>query len=299
MNIHLNEMIRQYSRITQFPYEYKDIFKIDKPMRWLLADQNDQFISFYKKNPEQLLLDMDITGCFPTICRFLFHDINPDFVDKIDKLDDKLKKNIFISNTLKGSEYLKVLNIISKMVIIGFIFDRQDSQETSLLEFEKDGCLIVTTDRNLENCEVSTPFQEFVIKAGFKFHVTHYDYYIRCNNTSWFWKDQDQSLKLKGIYKYVPPKIKEFYENLFSGKSADIDYLRKIYNDISLQFIRKNNLSDLFKDYFFCDDERIMNSTGKYEKYQWNASQINPKLYLYNFIFPIWTFYQRNLNNIQ
>ena len=293
------EMIRQYSRISQFPSEHKNIFKIDKPMRWLLADENNQYISFYQKDQDQKLLDVDITGCFPTICRFLFSEENPDFVTQIEALADKREKNIYIANTLKTTHYLKTLNIISKMVILGFIFDRQDSNDISLLEFEKDGCLIITTDNNIENCEITTPFQEFITRAGFKFHIKQYNYYIRCNHTSWYWSEKDQKLKVKGIYKHVPPKIYEFYEDLFKGVVVDISNINKIYNSVSFKFIRKNNLTTLLEDYYYCsDNKRVLNTTGKYEKYHWKNSQIDPKVYLYNFIFPVWLFYQRNLNNI-
>jgi len=293
------EVIRQYSRISQFPKEYKNILKIDKPMRWLVADENNQYVSFYQKNPDEKLLDVDITGCFPTICKYLFKDENPEFVANIEDLADKRKKNIYIANTLKTTGYLKTLNIISKMVILGFIFDRQDSDNTSLLEFEKDGCLIVTGDNNIENCEITSPFQEFVKNIGFEFHVKKYDYYIRCNNTSWYWSDKNQKLRVKGIFKHIPPKIYEFYENLFKGAKVDIDYIHKIYNHVSFKFIQKNNLYDILEKYYYCGvDKRVLNNIGKYEKYHWQKSKIDPRIYLYNFIFPVWLFYQRNLNNV-
>ena len=292
------EVIRQYSRITSFPTIYKKIFKIDKPMRWLFADDNNQYVSFYQKNTDEKLLDVDITGCFPTICKYLFSEENPDFVSNIEALADKRKKNIYIANTLKTTGYLKTLNIISKMVILGFIFDRQDSDNTSLLEFEKDGCLVITSD-NIKLCEAVSPFQEFVKQIGFKFHVKTYDYYIRCNNTSWYWDEKNQNLRVKGINKHVPPKIYKFYEDLFKGISVNIKEFAKIYSDVYFKFIKNNNLTDVFKDYYYCgEDNKILNITGKYEKYHWKNSQINPRIYLYNFIYPVWLFYRRNLNNI-
>jgi len=299
INKNFEEMIRQYSRISQFPTNYKDIFKIDKPMRWLLADQEDQYISFYQKDNTQKLIEADITGCFPTICRFLFAEENPEFVHKIEDLADKKEKNIFIANTLKKSNYLKILNIISKMVILGFIFDRQDSKDTSLLEFEKDGCLIITSDINIQNMEITSEFQKFIYETGFRFHITEYNYYVRCNHTSWYWSDKDQKLRIKGIFKHVPKKIKDFYINFFSGQNIDLDQFHKIYNNSSLKIIQKNGLSSILKDYFFCgEDDRILNINSKYEKYHWKNSQIDAKMYIYNFIFPIWLFYRRNLGGI-
>jgi len=299
MNKHFEELIQRYSWINSFPNEYKKIFKIDKPMRWLVADEKNQYVSFYQKDTSERLLDVDITGCFPTICRFLFNDTNPEFVTNIEDLADKKKKNIYIANTLKTTPYLKILNIISKMVIIGFIFDRQDSNKTSLLEFEKDGCLIVTTDNNIQNSEITSKFQEFIHKAGFRFHIKKYDYYVRCNHTSWYWSEEEKKVKIKGIYKHVPSKIRRFYSDLFSGNNVDVTSFNKIYNNTSLKFIKHNNLNDLLKDYFYCgDDNRVLNTSGKYETYHWKNSQIDTNAYIHNFIAPIWLFYRRNLSNI-
>ena len=271
-------------------------------MRWLLADEKNQYVSIYKKNNDNKILDIDITGCFPTVCRFLFSEENPDFVRKIDEQTDKLQKNIFIANTLKTTNYLKILNIISKMVILGFVFDRQDSDSASLLEFEKDGCLVFSTNvsysNSVENLDLDSQFLDFVNKNQFKFHITEFDYYIRCNNTSWFWREKDQYLRLKGIYKHVPPKIKEFYINIFAGKEINITEFFKNYKQEYFNIIRKNNLTEILEKYYFCgEDKRIINRLGKYEKFNFNTI-IDPQSYIQTFIYPIWLFQQRNLAEI-
>jgi len=301
-NEKLNEMIRCYSRISRFPSTYQDVLKIDKPIRWLLADVKDQYISIYRKNIEHKILDVDITGCFPTVCKYLFSEENPEFVSKIEALDVKLERNILISNTLKGTNYLKILNIISKMVILGFIFDRQDSDKVSLLEFEKDGCLIFSSDTSYSNCienlEFDSPFLDFVQKNQFKFHTKEYDYYIRCNNTSWFWSDRDSSLKIKGIYKHTPPKIIEFYRDLFSGKKTNLQDLLKFYQKERFKLIQKNHLDEILQDYYFCDqNKRILTPAGKYELYTFR-SIIDPSVYVKTFVNPIWLFNRRNLVGI-
>ena len=294
---HLNTLIKYYSRITNFPDKYKDILNIDKPLRWILADVKEQYVSVYNKTQEQYLVDVDIISCFPTVCKFLFNDTNPRFIEDIARLPNKLDKNILIANTLKGTQYLKILNIVSKMVILGFIFDRQDSKCISLLEYEKDGCLIFIDNKfyynNINNTICETPFQEFVIANDFKFRVVNFEYYIRCNNTSWFWSNK---LRIKGMYKHIPKKILEFYNDVFLGTTVDITKYSDIYNKISLKFIRENNLQEILRDYYFCgDDQRILNTSGRYEKYGWKSSQIDPLIYLRTFIYPIWVFQQRNL----
>jgi len=298
----LNEVIRFYSRITRFPKQYLDILKIDKPLRWILADIKEQYISVYKKSLDQKILDIDISSCFPTICNFLFKDDNPKFIEDIAVQPSKLSKNILISNTLKGTPYLKILNIISKMIIIGYVFDRKDSEEVSLLEFEKDGCLIFSNNfsyyKSIENNILDSPFLEFISDIGFKFKIIEYDYYIRCNNTSWFWSDSEK-LRMKGMYKHIPKQIQKFYENIFSSKIVNIKQYTDIYNQISLKFIRNNNLQTILKDYYFCgEDKKILNSIGRYEKYGWKSSQIDPVLYQKTFIYPVWVFQQRNLSGV-
>ena len=302
-NDKLNLLIQYYSWINRFPEKYKDILKIDKPIRWLLADEKNQYVSVFKKNIENKIIDIDITSCFPTICNFLFCDENPEFVNKINKLENKLEKNILISNTLKGTNYLKILNIISKMVILGFIFDRRDSDKVSLLEFEKDGCLIFTNDPNYFKCieyrDSDSRFLKYINEIGFKFHIEEYDYYIRCNHTSWFWSQQNKKLKMKGFYKKTPEKVNKYYNDLFIGNTTDVKKFKEIYNIDSFKFIKSNNLKNILNKYYMCDEETILNSTGKYEKYNWLKSKINPDLYLKTFIFPIHLFNQRNLAGIE
>jgi hypothetical protein len=297
-NTHLDELIRYYSRITQFPKEYQDVFKIDKPMRWLLADKREQYVSISKKS-DLSLFEIDITSCFPTVCMFLFSDENPKFIENINQLDNKLEKNIYIANSLKNTPYLKILNIVSKIVILGYIFDRQDSNETNLLEFEKDGCLILTSDQTIEKEIITSKFQEFVVNAGFRFHIKKYDYYIRCNNTSWYWNDFNKILRLKGIYKHIPIKIKSFYNDLFQGKISEIDKINNVYNQDYWKFIKRNNLINIIENYYYCDDQKkVLNSNGKYEKFMWHKSDVDSRLYLYTFIYPLWLFYRRNLHSI-
>lgn len=292
----LNELIRFYSRINSFPEKYKDILKIDKPMRWILADENKQYVSAYKDNNSKII-DIDITSCFPTICRFLFSDSNPDFVAKINNQETKLEKNILISNTLKNTEYLKILNIISKMIILGFIFDRQDSDKIILLEFEKDGCLIFIDDFFDFNL-YDTLFLNYIKNNDFKFKFKEYNYYIRCNNTSWFWSDEDQFLRIKGLYKHVPDGVLKFYRNVFSGHENNINNIISLYNKKTFDIIRKNYLDQFLEEYYFCDkNKKVLTSSSKYEIYN-SKIKIDPDNYIKTFIYPIWFFYKRNVNNL-
>lgn len=302
----LNHIVSLYSKIKRFPdaYKNKNIFNIDKPMRWLYADETNQYVSVFRKNIEYNLFDIDITGCFPTICKYLFKNENPQFVEKIESLSDKTKKNIFIANTLKNTSYLRILNIISKMVILGYVFDRDDSEKNSLLEFEKDGCLILSIDKtlynNIKNNYIDSEFLQFIYENNFVFHIIDFDYYIRCNNTSIFWKDKDEYIRFKGMYKHIPLKIKELYCNVFKGNNVNLKEFLEIYNINCLKIIINNNLNEIIENYYYCGDvidRKILNNIGKYEKYQWKKSNISPEMYLKFFIFPLILFKQRNLNN--
>ena len=300
---HMNELIRHYSRISRFTSNYKDVLVIGPPIRWILADQKEQYVSVYKKSIEHKLIDIDIESCFPTICNFLFKDTNPKFIEDIAAQPTKLARNILIANTLKGTKFLKILNMISKLVILGFVFDRQDSNDVSLLEFEKDGCLIFSSNisyyKSIANNIWDSPFLEFINAAGFKFKILEYDYYLRSNNTSWFWSDTDKILRLKGMYKHTPKAIDKFYKDIFTGIPVNIDKFIELYKISTLKFIRQNNLDAILQDYYFCgEDNKILNVNGKFEKYHWRSSQIDPKLYLSTFIYPVWVFQQRNLAGI-
>jgi hypothetical protein len=298
----LNKLIRLYSRVSRFPSGYKEVFTIGSPMRWILADIRDQYISIYKKSSEDKIFDIDIASCFPTVCNFLFKDTNPKFLEDIAAQPSKLSKNILIANTLKETPYLKILNMVSKAIILGFVFDRQDSNDISLLEFEKDGCLIYSNNFSYYKCIADgvcdTPFLEFINEIGFKFKIIEYEYYIRCNNTSWFWSDINK-LRIKGMYKHIPKVMQKFYNDVFNNYKIDIEVYTNIYNKISLKFIQENNLQTILQNNYFCgEDNKILNEKGKYEKYSWRLSHIDPVLYQKTFMFPVWVFQQRNLAGV-
>lgn len=300
MNKELDFIISLYSRITRFPKQYNEILKIDKPMRWILADDKDQYVSIHKKTKEDRILSIDITSCFPSICRYLFKNSNPEFVKAIYDLTDKRERNILISNTLKTSGYLKILNIISKMLIFGFTLDRQDSDNVLLLEFEKDGILLACDNlyqQQIEN-NIDSPFLEFISKNEFMFHIDEYEYYIRCNRTSFFW-NEDNKLRLKGIYKHAPEEIIDTITNILKGDSVDLARIKKIYSNKYFHIIKRNNLNELLKKYYFVDENnRILNADQRYEQYNYFKSNINPALYLKTWIYPILLFQKQAIGGI-
>ena len=292
-------MISVYSRINRFPIVYRDILKIDKPMRWIMADEKDQYVSIYKKNKDDKLIDIDVASCFPSICKYLFKEDNPEFVEKIYNLTDKKERNILIATTLKESGYLKVLNIISKMLILGYTFDRRDSDKNSLLEFEKDGNLIFCDKFYLDQIQniIDSEFLEFIEKNQFIFHMDEYDYYIRCNKTSIFWSENGD-LRIKGLFKHVPSGVKEIISSIFKGDNIDFNIIKEVYSELYFKVIRHNNLLDILNKYYMCEDGRVINYQSQYEKYNYYKTNIDPSIYLKTWIYPVLLFQKQAVGGI-
>jgi len=294
----INNIISIYSRIKRFPEKYKDILKIDKPMRWLLADDKEQYVSIYTKSKQDKIINIDISSCFPSICKYLFKKDKPEFIKKIYDLTDKKERNILISNTLKNTGYLRILNIISKMLIFGYTFDRRDSEEILLLEFEKDGNLVSANSDYVYQIKnvVDSDFLKFIDNNQFKFHTEEYEYYIRCNRTSFFWKDG--KLRLKGMYKHIPKGLEDIINNIFSGSQVDLSHIKKIYSQQYLNIIQKNNLNEILQNYYFDSENRVLNGQINYEKYDYYKTLINPNAYLQTWIYPVLLFQKQVFGNM-
>jgi len=275
----ITKLTNLYTNITKIPNQYKQISVIGKPIRWLLADQNNQYVNAKKKR----IIDIDITSCFPSLCMYLFKDVDDDFINSMNSISDKKEKNKFIS--INKTEYLKIFNIMSKMIIFGFVFDRRDSDSVSLLEFEKDGCLIFSDSldyfQHIEYYLPDTPFLEFIFEH-FKFHIKELEYYIRCNNTSLMWGNNE--LKIKGRYKHVPKKIKELYIDTFNG-SFNFNIFNEIYSNRVYDIIKLNNLKEILNDYYICSNGKVLNLQGQYDN--WKINNVDPMIYLNSFVNPI------------
>ena len=114
-------LVENYSKIN-FPENYSDLIKIGKPISWYESDFNDRFVSVDSTNSK--IVEIDISGAFPNICRCLFGEDSP-FVKDIYAADTKRSRNILIATTLKREKpgYLTKLNLICKLIILGVTFE--------------------------------------------------------------------------------------------------------------------------------------------------------------------------------
>ena len=276
----------------KIPIQYQALASIDGPIMFYQANQDNQFIASIFKNLSNYIIEIDITSSFPTICQILYKNTN--FLKQLNNIQEKKAKNIFISTTLNNTE-LKQLNLISKLVICGLIFDNK-YLDVLIYELKKDS-LVLSCDyktykyfQDIINHNISNlyPFTNFIISNGFQFHINEYLYYIRSNKTSFFYSINNQ-LDLKGSFKYVPLELKNIMNRIFKHSELinnDKNQLIKIYDNLYFKLIQYNNTLELLKKYYFCQDKIIIDSNFKYCNFN-NKVNINPQNYLKLFIFPI------------
>jgi len=279
-----NELLTKYSKIN-IPTNYQEISKADKAISWYLADSTNQFVTISKSNNINII-ELDIRQAFTTICNCLFEP-NNSFLVQMNKIEDKKSRNIFIATSLVNTEYLRLLNIISKVVICGVLFEINN---ITLLELKKDGAIITCDDDTLnklinlkEITDSSLPFLNYIISHNFNFHTTEFKKYIRSNKTSYF-LDLDDNLIIKGIYKHSPNFIKKLQKNIIQNNFQDFNEIIKIYSKKYLNIILINHLNELLTDYYLCDNKKFVSYDNKYIS---NKNDIDPEIYLKTFIYPI------------
>jgi len=285
-----NETIKYYSRIN-FPKQYIDVCRLDGPIAWYFADATKQFVAVNGVPDDRILLEIDIKSAFPTICNSLLKPIYPAFVDKMNQITDKKERNIFIATQLKETPYLKQLNLLCKLIILGFIFSCQDTTNILLLELKKDGCVVLVNNDVYDDFLYNNDnhFRKFIANAGFKFEFTQYLKYMRCNRTSIFFHmdtTNEYELVLKGAYKYMPPYLEQINKQILSNQNINTEELDRIYNSDYLNIIKQNNLVELLNSYYVCYNNMVLNYKNKYESFK-RTTIINPRQYLEIFTFPV------------
>ncbi len=284
-------LIKNYIEYINPPLQYEDLASIDGPILWYMADHQKNIITTVGNNTNYII-DLDISSAFPTICNSLFNS-NSQFIIKLNNLQDKKEKNIFIATNLKG-ENLKQINKICKLIIIGIIFDTTNSEELekiNILELKKDGCLLTCSKQTLDRLSSlnysENIFTKFIISNQFNFHIDHYAKYIRSSRTS-FMLGKSLNIKdfiIKGQYKYVPLKLFEIIFNTMLTGKLNKEKINKIYSEQFFKIIQKNNLKNYLKEYYLTDDNRIIDHIGKYVKYNYNTN-VYPESYKKIFIYP-------------
>jgi hypothetical protein len=279
------DLLKEYSKIT-FPEQYTELSKVDKHISWYLADNTDQYITVGKSQNINIL-EIDIKQAFTSICRCLFDPTN-DFIIQMNKIKDKKSRNIFIATSLVNTEYLRLLNIISKTIIIGTIFDI--SNNITLLELKKDGMLISCDDDifnkliNINEKTSKNNFLNFVLDHNFEFHIEQQEKYIRANRTSYFFINN--VLSVRGIYKYAPDYIKQLQKDILQNNFDNFQEVLKIYSKRYLNILLSNNLNELLNEYYICDNKRYLADDGKYI-IRPKDGNVDARNYLKTFIYPI------------
>lgn len=283
------ELIEQYSQITVSP-PCEDIAKIGKHINFYLADQKSQLVTVNETSGRRIF-ELDIKGAFPTICRNLLGE-DSEFVKKMDSIDEKKGKNIFIATTLKESGLLKQLNNICKIIVIGILFDTPDVDEKNeifLFEVKKDSCGFscneITTNRVLNLDRYTGKFTRFIWSKGFRFHLSPYKVYVRSNRTSFFLTDSNEMI-VKGQYKHIPSELCKIIKNILIRDEIDHNLIRKIYNRYYWNIIRSNNLMDSLEKYFICDNKKVIDFQGRYKPLNQSVI-VDPIMYLKLFLYPI------------
>jgi len=114
------DLLKLYSKLS-VPEQYLEISKVDKAISWYLGDSSNQYVTL-SKSINNNIIELDIRQAFTTICKCLFEP-ESDFIVELNKIQDKKSRNIFIATSLVNSEYLRLLNIICKVIIMGILLN--------------------------------------------------------------------------------------------------------------------------------------------------------------------------------
>lgn len=284
-----DDLLHLYADVDIPPF-YEDVGKIGKNISWYLADTGHNFVTSIKTN-NNYILELDIKSAFPTICTNLF-GVDSEFVQKMNQIDEKLGKNIYIATTLKESGHLHDLNNISKIAVIGILFDTKDEEEREaiqLFELKKDGCTFscssATYDRLKSLNEQDSAYTKFLTEHNFVLHLTEFNRYIRSHKTSLFLSDDLSELEIKGIYKHYPKELKSIAHSILKQEPIDTSYLLQIYSKMYWDILHQNNVTELLDKFYYCTNRKVLNSEGKFELIT-PSTNVDPRLYLRLFIYP-------------
>ena len=271
-NNFFSEVFNLYSQV-KVKKENKDFYNLNTIV-YYLADVQKSIVSANN------VYEIDIKSAFPTICRIMFKE-EKEFIEQLDKLqEDKLARNIFISTTLKETEYLKQLNLIAKMIISSVLMDADP--EANPLELKKDG--IVYAGKRIDGGSLYRYFTD----KGFTIRTIPYSRYIRYQRTSHY-LSEEKELAIKGIFKDRPRFLSNLAAKILNKENIDFDSIDKIYSNIYFEIIRQNMLDEMFMKYYACDGRKYLNNQFRYDKLH-TISQIknlSPKSYLKLFIYPL------------
>lgn len=283
---HLSRAILLFSEITAD----RDIARLGPPYSYYYSDEIKSNIL------AENVIEIDIKSAFPTICKIYFGK-DHQFVKNIFEINDKLKRNIYISTTLKeqseldDGKYLNELNLWSKILVLGYVYSRYN--EVVILQFIKDGAIIKGKLKD-DISENENQFLNFIIDNDVEFHEHHLDYYIRFNKTSII--KSPSKIDIKGKYKALPKFIQDtVFPRFFNGDIYDyklLNSIRQIYSSLYFNILYNSNITDYISDYYSIDGQYL----DKHDQFS-TLTKICPKMYLINIIYPVLSLFRLKSNS--
>jgi len=283
---HLSRVMLLFSEITAD----RDIARLGAPYSYYYSDEIKSNIL------AENVIEIDIKSAFPTICKIYFGK-DHQFVKNIFEINDKLKRNISISTTLKeqseldDGKYLNELNLWSKIIILGYVYSRYN--EVVILQFIKDGAIIKGKLKD-DISEKENQFLNFIIDNDVEFHEHPLDYYIRFNKTSII--KSPSKIDVKGKYKALPKFIQDIvFPRFFNGDIYDyklLNSLRQIYSSLYFNILYNSNITDYISDYYSIDGQYL----NKHDQFS-TLTEICPKMYLINIIYPVLSLFRLKSNS--
>jgi len=255
-------MIKDIIKDVNIPNEEK--YVVDKNIVWhyesIYAFSNDMYD----------IIEVDIKSAFFTFIKLYFSKKYKDLILKLEKENDKRKRNILISTTLSSDE-LKLLNILCKAHLLSFMFS--NFLVLDMLEIKKDGGVFVVLQK------VSPGVVKF---KNVEFKIKKLEKYLHFNNTSFYFYDS-KNLTVKGRLKHIPAPIYDFYiEKIPFGK------IQKLYSPLYFKILKSLKSKDEIENLFLSKDKRLYLKNGKFLKYENfnDLLKINPNEYFKIFIDP-------------
>lgn len=276
MNVY-NKIVDLFIKLTKG----ESIAMIGPPFYYYHADEINTDIII------QDVHNSDIKSAYPTCCKILFGKDN-DFVKQIFSKTDKKDRNIFIATSLKdyerqtGVNYINEITLMSKLLIFCYVFTFYNN--ISILEYAKDG-MHIAGNKNEEFNKDQLEFIEIMKEYEIQYHDDPIDLYLRFNKTSIY--KTEKEIIIKGKYKDLPKCIFDIIQKFFEGHFYNYQLLSIIqenYSEIMFNIVYNSNIKD-YVDYLYTfENNKYLNSQGDLVP---NISEINPKAYLFNIIYPI------------
>lgn len=247
------------------------IFKIGEVFNYYYADDLNSKILTRK------LIKIDIKSAFPTICELMFGTNSP-FIQQLKLIENKLDRNIFISNTLKNitdRDYLLELNNYSKIVIFCYVFNNYEN--VTVFEYQKDGVLFSGDESSFKNKNLKD-----ILSSSFIFHIDNIDLYTRFSKTSYYYTNNELDVKgaLKNPPQYIATKIKEIIKDPY----INLNEILEIYSRSRFLIYRTLNLLPELSKYFKFNELYYLDKNGNKKT---NPDECYPRSILKYCLFPI------------